>query len=100
MKQASSAADVLQNLDPNVAVDQLKELLQTPFVKSIGGELQLRLVATWTDSGYPNRLDLFNDLLPLIDLKSIRDAAILNIMVENYAILGNAQCRNAWSTID
>ncbi len=97
---ASSAADFLQNIDPNMTVDQLKSLLQTPLVKSIGGAQQLRLVAKWMDSGDSNRLVLFNNLLPLIDLKSIRHTDMLDVLGESHVIVINAHCRNAWSIID
>ncbi len=96
---ASSAADVLQNLDPNMTVDQLKELMQTPLVKSIGGANQLCLVAKWMDIGDPNHLDLFNDLLPLIDLKSISVVDLASFLCEDHAIVENAQCRYAWSIV-
>ncbi len=97
---ASSAANVLQNLDPNMTVNRLKERPQTPLVKSIGGVRQLRLVDKRMDNGNSDRLDLFNDLLPLIDLKSIRDADMFDFMCEDHAIVMNAQCGYAWSIVD
>ncbi len=38
-------------------------------------------------------VDQLNSLLPLVDLQSITDDAILKLMRDNYVIIANHQCR-------
>ncbi len=82
----------------NLNVDQLKEALQLPTIKSIGGERQLRLVASWmeeeqTTTAQFDPLQQLDSLLPLVDLLSIKDDAFINFMCENNAIVANPQGR-------
>ncbi len=79
-------------------MDQLKEVLQLPLVKDLGGEHQLRLVGSWMDSEVATAalltpVDQLDSLLPLVDLQSITDGAVLKLMRENYVIISNQQCR-------
>ncbi len=97
---ASSAANALEDLDLDMTVDQLKELLRTQSATSIGGVEQLRLVAKWMDSGDPDRLDRFIDLLPLIDLKSVTEEAAVDFFSDDNAITRSAQCRCALNITD
>ncbi len=91
---------VLPDLDPDMTVDQLKELLRTQSPTNIGGIEQLHLVSKWMDSGDPDRLDRFIDLLPLIDLKSVTEEAAVDFFSDDNAIAKSAQCRCAWDTTD
>ncbi len=95
-----AGSDVLPDLDPDMTVDQLKELLRTQSATSIGGIEQLRLVSKWMDSGDPDRLDRFIDLLPLIDLKSVTEEAAVDFFSDDNAIAKTAQCRCACSITD
>ncbi len=75
-------------------VDQLKEALQLPSIKGIGGERQLRLIASWMDAeqttaAQPDPVQQLDSLLPLVDLLSIKDDAFINFMGENNAIVAN-----------
>ncbi len=97
---ASSAVNALEDLDPDMTVDQFKELLRTQSATSIGGVEQLRLVAKWMDRGDPDRLDRFIDLLPLIDLKSVTEEAAVDFFSDDNAIAKSAQCRCVWSITD
>ncbi len=90
---ATSAVNALEDLDRDITVDQLKELLQTPSVTSTGGIEQLHLVSKWMDSGDPDRLDRFIDLLPLIDLKSVTEEAAVSFFSEDNTITRSSQCR-------
>ncbi len=79
-------------------VDQLKETLQLPSIKSIGGERQLRLVASWMDAeqtaaSQPDPVQQLDNLLPLVDLSSITDESLLDFMGEDYVMVANRQCR-------
>ncbi len=38
-------------------------------------------------------VEQLDNLLPLVDLSSITDATFLDFMGENYAMVGNPQCR-------
>ncbi len=92
---ASSAANALEDLVLDITVDQLKELLQTQSAANIGGIAQLRLVAKWMESGDPDRLERFIDLLPLIDLKSVTEEAAVDFFSDDNAITRSSQCRCA-----
>ncbi len=75
-------------------VDQLKEALQLPSIKRIGGERQLRLIASWVDvaqttTAQPDSAQQLDSLLPLVDLLSIKDETFINFMGENNAIVAN-----------
>ncbi len=95
-----AGSDVLPDLDPDMTVDQLKELLRTQSATGIGGIEQLHLVSKWMDSGDPDRLDRFIDLLPLIDLKSVTEEAAVDFFSDDNAITRSSQCRCAWDVID
>ncbi len=92
----STNIPMLLRMKPNV--DQLKEALQLPSIKSIGGERQLRLVANWIDvaqttTAQPDPIQHLDTLLPLVDLLSIKDDAFIDFMSENNAIVANHQGR-------
>ncbi len=79
-------------------VDQLKEALQLPSIKGLGGERQLRLIASWIDvaqatTAQPDPVQQLDSLLPLVDVLSIKDDAFINFMGENNAIVANHQGR-------
>ncbi len=81
-----------------LSLDQMKEFLQLPSVKRIGGERQLRLVADWMDGGHSvishaNPVDQFDNLLSLIDLKSMPDDVFYDFLKENHVIITNDECR-------
>ncbi len=97
---ASSAANALEDLDMDTTVDQLKELLRTQSATGIGGIEQLHLVSKWMDSGSSDRLDLLNDLLPLLDLKSVTEEAAVDFFSDDNAIAKSAQCRCVWDITD
>ncbi len=92
---ASSAANALEDLDPDITVDQLKELLRTQSATNIGGVEQLRLLAKWMEIGDPDRLDRLIDLLPLINLKSVTEEAAVDFFSDDNAITRSSQCRCA-----
>ncbi len=90
--------DIPRLLKLKLSIDHLKEVLQLPSVKDIGGEHQLRLVARWMDSEVANAgqitlVDQLDSLLPLVDLKSITETSLLSFMCEKHAIVRNDQCR-------
>ncbi len=97
---ASSAANALEDPDLDMTVDQFKELLRTQSATNIGGKEQLHLVAKWMDSGDPDRLDRFINLLPLIDLKSVTEEAAVDFFSDDNAIAKSAQCRCALNNTD
>ncbi len=79
-------------------VDQLKEALQLPSIKGIGGERQLSLIASWMDAeqttaAHPDPVQQLDTLLPLVDLLSIKDDAFIDFMCENNAIVANPRGR-------
>ncbi len=86
----STDIPMLLRMKPNA--DQLKETLQLPSIKGIGGERQLRLVASWMDAeqtrtAHPDPVQHLDSLLPLVDLHSIKEDAFINFMCENNAIV-------------
>ncbi len=91
-------ADIPMFLRMRPNINQLKEALQLPPIKTIGGEGQLRLVAKWMDVGQTTGVQIdpveqLDNLLPLVDLSSITDAFLLDFMGENNAMVANPQCR-------
>ncbi len=81
---------------PNI--NQLKEALQLPSIKTIGGEGQLRLVAKWMDAEQANCVQVdpveqLDNLLPLVDFSSMTDATLLDFMGENNAMVAGPQGR-------
>ncbi len=81
-----------------LTLDQMKELLQLPSVKRIGGERQLRLVANWMDgehssTGTVDPVGQLDSLLQLMDLKSVTDDAFFDLMSKNHIIMSNEVCR-------
>ncbi len=92
----STDIPMLLRMEPNA--DQLKEALQLPSIKGIGGERQLRLVAKWMDVAQPTAAQFdpvqhLDSLLPLVDLLSIKDNVFINFMGENNAIVATPQGR-------
>ncbi len=92
----STDIPMLLRMKPNA--DQLKEALQLPSIKSIGGERQLRLVAKWMDVAQTTaaRFDpaeQLDSLLPLVDLSSISEASLFDFMGEDNEMVVNRQCR-------
>ncbi len=92
----STDIPMLLRMKPNV--DQLKEALQLPSIKRIGGERQLRLIASWmevaqTRTAQFHPAEQLDSLLPLVDLLSIKDDILFNFMSENNAIVANPQGR-------
>ncbi len=90
--------DVPRLLKLRLTVDQLKEVLSLPSIKGLGGEQQLRLLASWMDTGHAattilNRADQLDSLLPLVDLRSINEASFLDFMREKHFIISNEECR-------
>ncbi len=91
-------SDIPRLLTLKLNIDQLKEVLQLPLVKDLGGEHQLRLVGSWMDSEVATAaqitpVDQLDSFLPLVDLQSITDDAIFNFMGENHVIITNQQCK-------
>ncbi len=87
---------MLLRMKPNV--DQLKEALQLPSIKGIGGERQLRLIANWMDAEQTRTAQFdpvqhLDSLLLLVDLLSIKEDAFINFMCENNAIVANPRGR-------
>ncbi len=92
------STDVPRLLKRRLTIEQLKEVLRLPSTKGLGGEQQLRLVASWMDNGHAattilNRADQLDSLLPLVDLQSMTDASFFNFMRENHFIISNQECR-------
>ncbi len=92
------STDVPRLLKLRLTVEQLKEVLSLPSIKGLGGEQQLRLVASWMETGHAatyilNRADQLDSLLPLVDLQSITDASFFNSMREKHFIISNQECR-------
>ncbi len=92
------STDIPMLLRMKLNVDQLKEALQLPSIKGIGGERQLRLIANWMDAEQSRTAQFdpvqqLDSLLPLVDLLSIKDDILFNFMSENNAIVANAQGR-------
>ncbi len=92
----STDIPMLLRMKPNV--DQLKEALQLPSIKGIGGEGHLRLVANWMDAEQTTAAQLdpvqqFDSLLPLVDLSSISEASLFDFMGEDNVMVANRQCR-------
>ncbi len=92
----STDIPMLLRMKPNV--DQLKEALQLPSIKSIGGERQLRLIASWMDvaqttTGQLDPVQHLDSLLPLVDLSSITDDSLFDFMGEDNVMVVNRQCR-------
>ncbi len=86
------------DLKSKLNIDQLREVLQLSSVKNLGGEHQLRLVASWMDSEVATAaqltpVDQLDSLLPFMDLQSITDDALFYFMGENHVIIANQQCR-------
>ncbi len=95
--------DIPRLLELKLSIDHLKEVLQLPSVKDIGGEHQLRLVARWMDTDEATAAQTTPDvqlcsLLPFVDLQSITDHSLFNFMGENNVIITNQQCRLFVST--
>ncbi len=92
------STDIPRLLKLKINIDQLKEVLQLASIKDIGGEHQLRLVASWMDTeeataAQMTNIDQLDSLLPLVDLQSITDDSLLNFMGETHVIIANHQCR-------
>ncbi len=90
--------DIPRLLKLKLNIDHLKEVLQLSSVQDIGGEHQLRLVASWMDNEVTTAAELtpvdqLDSLLPLVDLQSITDDSLFNFMGENHVIIINQQCR-------
>ncbi len=87
---------MLLRMKPNA--DQLKKALQLPSIKGIGGERQLRLIASWMDAEQTRtaQFDLvqhLDSLLPLVDLFSITEESLLDFMGEDNVMVTNPPCR-------
>ncbi len=92
----STDIPMLLRMKPNV--DQLKEALQLPSIKSIGGERQLRLIASWMDAEQTRTAQFdpaeqLDSLLPLVDLSSISEASLFDFMGEDNVMAKNPPCR-------
>ncbi len=71
--------------------EQLIELLNKPEMPTQDGEHRLRVVCSWIDGGMTNnqqhkRLDRFKQLLESIDLASITEGSLIDIISSNYAV--------------
>ncbi len=92
------STDIPMLLRMKLNVDQLKETLQLPSIKRIGGERQLRLIASWMDveqttAAQPDPVQQLDSLLPLVDLFSITEESLLDFMGEDSVMVANRQCR-------
>ncbi len=92
----STDIPMLLRMKPNV--DQLKEALQLPSIKGIGGERQLRLLASWMDAEQTTAVQFdpiqqLDILLPLVDLSSISEASLFDFMGEDNLMVSNPPCR-------
>ncbi len=92
------STDIPMLLRMKLNVDQLKEALQLPSIKGIGGEPQLRLIASWMDAEQTTAAQLdpvqhLDSLLPLVDLSSITDASLFDFMGEDNVMVTNPPCR-------
>ncbi len=90
--------DIPRLLKLKLNIDHLKEVLQLPSVKELGGEHQLRLLGRWMDSEVATAakitpVDHLDSLLPLVDLPSITDDSLFNFMGEAHVVFANQQCR-------
>ncbi len=90
--------DIPRILQMRLTVDQLKMLFQLPWIKGLGAECQLRLVASWIDADQSstNRvepIDQLDILLPEVDMPSMAEACFLYFMSENHVVITNQQCR-------
>ncbi len=75
----------------NLSEEQLNCLLTKPELRLRGGEFGLRVVCSWIDGGKANnelqeRLDRFKLFLELVDLTSITEGVLLNIIRSDYAV--------------
>ncbi len=92
------ASNIPRIVEMKLSLDQMKEVLQLPSIKRIGGERQLRLVAKWMDGGHSaisnvDHVGQLDNLLPLMNLKSISDTAFCHFTGENNIIMQNHECR-------
>ncbi len=92
------STDVPRLLKLRLNAEQLKEVLRMPSIKDIGGERQLRLVASWMNTKHANvskmnPVDQLDGFLPLVDLQSITEAQFSNFICENHVIVTNQVCR-------
>ncbi len=81
-----------------LTLDQMKDLLQWHAIRQKGGELQLRFVANWFDDAHSSNTNKdpvgqFDSLLPLMDLKTMSEDALHEVMGENCIIMQNHECR-------
>ncbi len=70
---------------------QLINLLTKPELGTQDGEHMLRVVCTWIDGGMAynqlhKRLDRFRQLLQSVDLASITEGSLIEIISSNYAV--------------
>ncbi len=75
----------------NMSEEQLIILLTKPEFGTQDGEQKLRVVCSWIDGGMANnrlrkRLDRFRQLLEFVDLTSITERSLIDIISTNYAV--------------
>ncbi len=92
------ASNIPRIVEMKLTLDEMKELLQLPSVRCIGGERQLRLVANWMDGEHSSTdtvdpVGQLNSLLHVMDLKSVTENAFFDFMSENHIIMSNQACR-------
>ncbi len=90
--------DIPRLLKLKLNSEQLKDVLRLPSIKNLGGEHQMRLVASWTESEAVaatqiTPIDHLDSLLPLVDLQTFTDDTFINFMGEHHAMLANHQYR-------
>ncbi len=74
----------------NMSKEQLIELLNTPEMSTQDDEHSLRVICAWIDGGLPNnqlhkRLHQFRQLLEFVDLASITEGSLIDIISSNYS---------------
>ncbi len=74
-----------------ISEKQLINLLTKPEFGTQDGEHRLRVVCAWIDGGMAynqlhKRLDRFRQLLESVDLASITEPSLIDLMSSNYAV--------------
>ncbi len=76
----------------NLSEEQLRSLLTKPEQENRDGKFRLQVICSWIDGGKANdqlheRLDRFNQLLEFVNLTSIADDSLCDIVSSNYAVM-------------
>ncbi len=82
----------------NMSEEQLIYLLTKSEVATQGGERKLRVVCIWIDGGMAKnqlreRRDRFRQVLRFVDLATITERSLIDIISSNYAVTESRQHR-------